>query len=52
MPVRTTTMAHLMEKQTLLRANAALLLTFVGGGLVACAVGAIIYDIGRLVGAW
>ena len=43
---------HLMEKQTLLRANSALLLTFVGGGLAACAVGAIIFDIGRLVGAW
>jgi hypothetical protein len=54
MSVRTTTMAHLhlMEKQTLLRANSALLLTFVGGGLAACAVGAIIFDIGRLVGAW
>jgi hypothetical protein len=52
MSVRTVTMAHLMEKQTLLRANSALLLTFVGGGLAACAVGAIIYDIGRLVGAW
>jgi len=45
-------MAHRVEKQTLLRANTALLLTFVGGGLAACAVGAIIYDIGRMVGAW
>jgi hypothetical protein len=53
MSVRTVTMAHLhLEKETLLRANSALLLTFVGGGLAACAVGAIIYDIGRLVGAW
>jgi hypothetical protein len=45
-------MVHLLEKETLLRANSALLLTLVGGGLVACAVGAIIYDLGRLLGAW
>ena len=45
-------MAHLMEKGTLLRANSALLLALVGGGLVACAVGAVIYDVGRMVGAW
>jgi hypothetical protein len=45
-------MAHLMEKGTFLRANSALLLTFVGGGLAACAVGAVVYDIGRMVGAW
>ena len=52
MSVRTTTMAHLMEKQTLLRANAALLLTFVGGGLAACAFGAVIFDVGRLLRLW
>ena len=45
-------MAHYFEKQTLLRANTAFLLAFVGGGLVVCAVGASIYDIGRIVGAW
>jgi hypothetical protein len=45
-------MAHRVEKETLLRANRALLLTLVGGGLVASAVGAIIFDIGRMVGAW
>lgn len=45
-------MAHLMEKETLVRANSALLLALVGGGLAACAVGAVVYDIGRLVGAW
>ena len=44
-------MAHLMEKETLLRANSALLLALVGGGLAACAVGAVVYDIGRMVGA-
>jgi hypothetical protein len=45
-------MAHLVEKRTLLRANSALLLTLVGGGLLACAAGAAIYDIGRMLGAW
>jgi hypothetical protein len=45
-------MAHLLEKETLLRANSALLLAVVGGGLAACAVGAVVYDIGRMVGAW
>ena len=45
-------MAHFMEKETLLRANSALLLTIVGGGLAACAVGAVVYDIGRVLGAW
>ena len=45
-------MAHFMEKETLLRANSALLLTLVGGGLAACAVGAVVYDIGRKVGVW
>ena len=49
---RTRSMAHMMEKETLLRANSALLLALVGGGLVACAVGAVVYDIGRMVGAW
>lgn len=45
-------MAHLVEKRVLLRANSALLLTLVGGGLVACAGGALIFDIGRAIGAW
>jgi len=45
-------MAHFMEKETLLRANSALLLAIVGGGLAACAVGAVVYDIGRVLGAW
>jgi hypothetical protein len=45
-------MAHLVEKQTFLRANTALLLTIVWGGLAACAFGAVIYDLGRLFAAW
>ena len=45
-------MAHLMEKQFLLRANTALLLTLVWGGLAACAFGAVIFDLGRLLHVW
>lgn len=43
---------HFVEKQFLVRANAALLLTMVGGGLAVCAVGAMLYDISRLFGSW
>jgi hypothetical protein len=45
-------MAHLMEKETLLRANSALMLALIGGGLVACALGAVIFDIGRVLAIW
>jgi hypothetical protein len=45
-------MAHLIEKQFLHRANTALLLTLVGGGLAACAFGAVIFDVGRLLRLW
>jgi len=45
-------MSHLFDRQVLARANAALLLTLVWGGLAACAVGAIVYDFGQAFGAW
>jgi hypothetical protein len=45
-------MTHLVEKEALLRANSAMILTLIGGGLVACAVGAVIVDIGRMLRAW
>jgi hypothetical protein len=45
-------MTYRLERQSILRANTALLLSFVGGGLAICAVGAIIYDIGRMMGVW
>ena len=41
-------MTHLVEKEKLERANAALLTTVICGGLGACALGAAIYDFGRL----
>jgi hypothetical protein len=45
-------MSHLVDKDSLARANSALLLTIVGGGLAACAVGAVIYDLGKLISIW
>jgi hypothetical protein len=45
-------MVHLVEKHYLLRANTALLLTLVWGGLAACAFGAVIFDVGRLLNVW
>ena len=45
--IRTRSMMHLVEKEKLQRANAALLKTVICGGLAACALGAAIYDFGR-----
>lgn len=45
-------MAHLVEKETLLRANSAMMLTLIGGGLVVCALGSVVFDIGRAFGVW
>ena len=39
--------AHLVWKQALARANTALLLSLVCGGLAACAFGAVIFDVSR-----
>ena len=50
--LQVTAMAHLIEKETLLRANSAMMLTLVGGGLIVCAIGAVVFDIGRAVGVW
>ena len=52
MEVGQSKMAHLVEKETLVRANSAMILMLVGGGLVACAVSAAIVDVGRMFGAW
>ena len=45
-------MAHLVDKEFLVRANRAVLLGAVGGGLVFCAVVPSIYDIGYWLGLW
>jgi hypothetical protein len=38
-------MAHLVDKEMVGRAERAVLLTAVGGGLAACVVGALVYDL-------
>ena len=43
--------AHL-DKATLGRVNSAFMVTTIGSGLVACAIGALIYDIAGLIAAW
>ncbi len=45
-------MAQLVEKEALLRANSAMLLALIGGGLIVCALGAVIFDLGAMLGAW
>jgi hypothetical protein len=45
-------MTHLVDHHFVARANTALMLAFVWGGLAACAFGAVIYDVGRLINAW
>jgi hypothetical protein len=50
-------MAHLadkihLDKRTIDRVESAILLSLVGGGLAACAIGAVIYDLGRMVSVW
>ena len=45
-------MAFLVDRHLLDRANRVLLIGVVGGGLVACALGASIYDIGDWLDMW
>lgn len=50
-------MAHFADKlhfnkQKLDRVESAVLLGLIGGGLAACVLGAVIYDIGRAFSAW
>lgn len=45
-------MTHVVERELLFRANAAFLRTTVVGGMVGCAVGAAVYDLGAWFGAW
>jgi hypothetical protein len=45
--------AHIhFDRRTLGRVNSALIFGLIGGGLAACAVGAFVYDIGRMFSAW
>jgi hypothetical protein len=45
-------MAFLFDKDMLDRANRALLMVTIGGGLVGCALAASIYDIGDWLDLW
>ena len=44
--------AHLFDRRMLARLNAAIVLGLVGSGLAACAIGALVYDVGRWFSAW
>lgn len=44
--------AHFVDRQTLERLNAAILLGLIGSGLAACVIGAFIYDVGRWIAVW
>ena len=46
------TQLHLPAKETVERAESAILETLVFGGLIATAIAAAIYDMGFWVGAW
>lgn len=41
-----------LDSNTLTRIQSAVIFGSIGSGLVACALGAFIYDIGRAVAAW
>lgn len=43
---------HLVEKDTIIRANQTLALGLVWGGLATCVTAAVVYDVGHWVGAW
>ncbi len=45
-------MAHLFDRQFIERANTVLLLGIVGGGIAACAIAAMVYDILHWFEAW
>jgi hypothetical protein len=44
--------AHLVDRHALARLNTAVILTLIGSGLTACALGALVYDVGRLFAIW
>jgi hypothetical protein len=45
-------MVHFLDKHLLARANTALLLTLVWGGLAACAIAAAVYDVSHWITHW
>jgi hypothetical protein len=45
-------MPHVLEKHTFLRANTAVMLGLIWGGLALCALGAVVFDVGRIFAVW
>jgi hypothetical protein len=45
-------MPQVLDKHSLLRANTAVMLGLVWGGLALCALGAVVYDLGRMLAVW
>ena len=43
---------RLFDRHSLGRVNSAIMLGLVGSGLLACAIGALVYDVGRLLSGW
>jgi hypothetical protein len=50
--VQTVESVHFVDKQTPGHLSTAIMLLLVGSGLAACMVGALMYDVGRLLSAW
>jgi hypothetical protein len=44
--------AHFLDRRTLARLNAAIVFGPVISGLMACMLGALVYDVGRLFSVW
>ncbi|MGB8629088.1 MAG: hypothetical protein WCD69_06820 [Xanthobacteraceae bacterium] len=42
----------MVKARTIDRVESALLLSLIGGGLVLCALGAAVYDVGRVFSVW
>jgi hypothetical protein len=40
------------DKRTLARVNSALMVGLIGGGLLVCVLGAVVYDLDRLISNW
>jgi hypothetical protein len=45
-------MPQVLERDTLQRANTAVMLSLVWGGLALCALGAVVYDLGQMLAVW
>jgi hypothetical protein len=43
---------HFVENGTLDRVETAIVLGVIGSGLAACAIGAIVFDFGRMISIW